>query len=388
MSTDCSDAHSAHSRPRPVTDHRLIAVLMSTGLLLSACGTDDGTPDAPQDSQAAAAGRSAETGDGGTSEEKPQTVAQDLDAPWSLVFFEGTPLVSERDSAKILELSDETPAKTREVTEVDGVAASGEGGLLGLAVAGDSLFAYSTTATGNRIQRFEISGERGSIELGTPTTIVDGIAKADFHNGGRLALGPDDKLYATVGDAGNRSDAQDRDSLSGSILRMDLDGGVPDDNPFPGSLVYSFGHRNAQGLAWDEEGTMYASEFGQDTWDELNVIEPGGNYGWPDVEGIGDREGYLDPLLQWPPEEASPSGIAITGGSVYIACLRGQRLRRVPLADPSAETELLVGEAARLRDAVIAPDGSLWVLTNTTDGRGDPAPEGDRVLRVSVPTPE
>lgn len=389
MSTDCSDAHSAHSRPRPVTDHRLIAVLMSTGLLLSACGTDDGTPDAPQDSQAAAAGRSAETGDGGTSEEKPQTVAQDLDAPWSLVFFEGTPLVSERDSAKILELSDETPAKTREVTEVDGVAASGEGGLLGLAVAGDSLFAYSTTATGNRIQRFEISGERGSIELGTPTTIVDGIAKADFHNGGRLALGPDDKLYATVGDAGNRSDAQDRDSLSGSILRMDLDGGVPDDNPFPGSLVYSFGHRNAQGLAWDEEGTMYASEFGQDTWDELNVIEPGGNYGWPEVEGRAEdsdrtANDYIDPVQQWSTDEASPSGITIAGDAILIANLRGESLRQVPLNDTSTSQTMFAGSFGRIRDVAVAPDNDVWFLTNNTDGRGDPADGDDQILRLPM----
>lgn len=389
MSSDCSDAHSARSRPRPVPDYRIIAVLMSTGLLLSACGAGGGTSDSPQGSQTASTGGSGQSGDGGTSEETPQTVARGLDAPWSMVFFEGSPLISERDSGKILELSDETPAKTREVTEVDGVAASGEGGLLGLAVAGDSLFAYSTTATGNRIQRFEVSGERGSVELGTPTTIVDGIAKADFHNGGRLAVGPDDKLYATVGDAGNQSDAQDRDSLNGSILRMDLDGGIPDDNPFPGSLVYSFGHRNAQGLAWDEEGTMYASEFGQDMWDELNVIDPGGNYGWPEVEGRAEDSGhaandYIDPVQQWSTDEASPSGITVAGDAILIANLRGESLRQVPLADTSTSQTLVAEDFGRIRDVTVAPDGDVWFLTNNTDGRGDPADGDDRILSLPM----
>lgn len=314
------------------------------------------------------------------------TLTTGLQAPWAITFHGETPLLSERDSARILELAPD--GATREVGVIDGVTPGGEGGLLGLAVLEGQLFSYATTGTGNRIERRALRGEPGSLALGPAELVLEAIPSAAHHNGGRLKLGPDQMLYVTTGDAGDRGSAQDLDSLAGKILRLTPDGAVPDDNPFPGSPVYSYGHRNPQGIAWTEDGQLVASEFGQNTWDELNLIEPGGNYGWPDVEGIGDREGYLDPLLQWPPEQASPSGIAITGGSVYIACLRGQRLRRVPLADPSAETELLVGEAARLRDAVIAPDGSLWVLTNTTDGRGDPAPEGDRVLRVSVPTPE
>lgn len=333
MSTDNGHAHTLRARSRAARGAGLIAGLLGISLLLSACSVDDDTS-GPSGPQSSATGGASSPDDEARSGVRPETIARGLEAPWSLVFFEDTPLISERDSGKILELSDDRPAKVREVAQVDGVKASGEGGLLGLAVAGDSLFAYSTSATDNRIQRFDISGEPGSIELGEPSTIVDGIVKASFHNGGRLAIGPDEKLYATVGDAGNQADAQDRDSLNGSILRTDFDGGVPEDNPFPDSLVYSYGHRNAQGLAWDDEGTMYASEFGQDTWDELNFIEPGDNYGWPEVEGIAEEsenspDDCTDPVQQWSTDEASPSGIAVSDDAIFVADLRGESLRRL-----------------------------------------------------------
>ncbi|MDN5685588.1 MAG: PQQ-dependent sugar dehydrogenase [Brachybacterium sp.] len=326
-----------------------------------------------------------------SADESPQTssdqmltsvVTTGLQAPWSIAFSGETALVSERDSARILEIA--ADGATREVGVIDGVEPGGEGGLLGLAVHGGQLFTYLTAADGNRIERRELTGSPGRLGLGDARTVLEGIPSARIHNGGRLAIGPDDMLYATTGDAGDRSSAQDIESLGGKILRMAPDGTAPADNPFPDSLVYSYGHRNCQGIAWAEDGTMYASECGQDTWDELNLIEAGGNYGWPDVEGIAEQEGYRDPLQQWEPAEASPSGIAITGGSLYLANLRGRRLRVVPLTDPSTATELLVGEYRRLRDVVLAPDGALWVLTNTTDGRGDPAEEGDRIVRVEI----
>ena len=178
--------------------------------------------------------------------------------------------------------------------------------------------------------------------------------------------------------------AQDLDALSGKILRLTPEGEVPADNPFDDSPVYSYGHRNPQGIAWDAEGGMYASEFGQDTWDELNVIEPGGNYGWPEVEGIADDGDYIDPVQQWRPETASPSGIAVTGSSIVIANLRGERLRTVPLDDLTAGTEQFVGEFGRLRDVVVGPGGDAWILTNNTDGRGDPSDGDDRILRLSL----
>lgn len=195
-----------------------------------------------------------------------------------------TALISERDDGDILELLDS--GATRLVGTVPGVRSTGEAGLLGLAVdARGRLYAYSTGAEGNRVQRFDLIGTPGTLALGPGQTVVDRIPSASSHDGGRIAFGPDGMLYATVGDAGRSSDAQDVSSLGGKILGMTPDGDAPADNPFPGSLVFSLGHRNPQGIAWAADGTMFATEFAQNTWDELNVVTPGGNYGWPEVEG-------------------------------------------------------------------------------------------------------
>lgn len=309
----------------------------------------------------------------------PEVVAEGLEAPWSVAFHDQTTLISERDSTRILELDGD--GVTREIGSVDEVDPTGEGGLLGITVSDGYLYAYSTARAENRIERYELTGEPGALGLGSAESILAGIPAASHHNGGRIAFGPDGFLYATAGDAGNTGSAQDLEALSGKILRMTPEGDVPEDNPFEDSLVYSYGHRNPQGIGWAEDGAMYASEFGQDTWDELNVIKPGGNYGWPEVEGIGENEEFIDPVQQWEPAEASPSGITVTEGSIYIANLRGERLIEVPLSDVSKSTMHLVGEHGRLRDTVVAPDDSLWVLTNNTDGRGDPGPKDDRILR-------
>jgi glucose/arabinose dehydrogenase len=240
--------------------------------------------------------------------------------------------------------------------------ARGESGLLGLALDGQRrLYAYSTGPDGNRIQRFDLTGQPGSLGLGPAETIIDGLPSASYHDGGRIAFGPDGMLYATVGDAGRRDDAQDLDSLGGKILRMTPDGDVPADNPFPGTLVYSYGHRNPQGLAWAADGTMFASEFGQNTWDELNIITPGGNYGWPYFEGIGGDDRYLDPVQQSSPAQASPSGMTIVGGTIFIANLRGQVLRAVPVADPPrppTTTPVSTGASATPRGPRTATCGS------------------------------
>jgi glucose/arabinose dehydrogenase len=350
---------------------KIAAVLLAGMLAVAAASCAEDRP-GPFDGSG-----SANTGTGSAS-----AVASGLEAPWSIAFFEGTPLVSERDSARILELDGE--GRTREVAVVDGVAGGGEGGLLGIAVREGYLYAYFTAGEENRIERFAIEGEAGALRLGEPEMVFGGIPSAGFHNGGRIAFGPDGMLYATTGDAGDRENAQDPGSLAGKILRMTPEGGVPSDNPFPESPVYSLGHRNPQGIAWGSDGTMYASEFGQDAWDELNVIEAGENYGWPEVEGIAGREEFVDPVQQWTPEEASPSGIAVVGETIYVANLRGQRLRAVPIGDLTSSTEYFTGEYGRLRDVTVAPDGALWLLTNNTDGRGDPGPEDDRILAANL----
>lgn len=314
-------------------------------------------------------------------------VGQGFDAPWSVAFYGETPILSERDTGRVLEL--DPSGVGREMATIEQVNARGEGGLLGLAVLDEYLFAYLTTASDNRILRFPIEGMAGTLSLGDPAEILTGIPAASYHNGGRIGIGPDGMLYATTGDAGDTSTSQNLDSLAGKILRMTPDGDVPADNPFADSLVWSYGHRNPQGIGWGPDGTMYASEFGQNTWDELNVIEPGGNYGWPEAEGIaggsdkaGDG-GFIDPVQQWPTNEASPSGIAVTENAIYIANLRGERLRMVPLADLSDSREFFVGEFGRLRDVELTPGGGLWVLTNNTDGRGTPGADDDRILEVS-----
>lgn len=358
------------------------SLLIASALALAGCAAPGPTP-APVPTPESAESDVATT--------LTTVVATGLNAPWSIAFHGEAALVSERDSARIVEI---TPTGgVREVARIDGVRPGGEGGLLGLAVHDGMLYTYFTSddftsddgaRSENRIERRPIAGDPGALALGDAETVLDGIPAAGNHNGGRIAFGPDGMLYATTGDAGDRGSAQDPGALSGKILRLTPDGAVPDDNPFPGSPVYTLGHRNPQGIAWTEDGTMYASEFGQDTWDELNEIVAGGNYGWPEVEGIAGREGFVDPVQQWAPSTASPSGIAVMDDEIVIANLRGERLRIVPLADTATAFEMHGGAYGRLRDAVVAPDGSVWVLTNNTDGRGDPRDGDDHVLRLDL----
>jgi len=320
----------------------------------------------------------------------PAEIATGLQAPWSMVRLEsGSTLISERDSGVIRELG--ADGELREVATIDGVAPQGEGGLLGLEVVGDQLFAYLTTADDNRIESFELRGEPGSYELGPADEVLTGIAKAGNHNGGRIKVGPDGMLYATVGDASDTASAQDPDSLNGKILRMELDGSVPSDNPTAGSLVYSMGHRNPQGIAWDADGRLWAAEFGQDTWDELNLIEPGGNYGWPVVEGIADDPDYIDPEYQWATDDASPSGLAFVDDTLFMAALKGERLW-VIYPDREAGVDAVAyfngpeGDDGygRIRDVIPGPDGSVWLMTNNTDGRGSPQQGDDRIVEVQL----
>jgi glucose/arabinose dehydrogenase len=308
----------------------------------------------------------------------PETVATGLEAPWGLAFLpDGSALVAERDSGKVLRVRTGA-AEPEEVLTVPGVSAAGEGGLLGLAVAPDHaetgwVYAYYTAADDNRIARFKLDG-------GDPDVIFDGIDKAGIHNGGRIAFGPDKMLYVGTGDAGDGSASQDAGDTNGKILRLTPDGKPAPGNPEAGSPVWSTGHRNVQGLAWTADGTMYGIEFGQNRFDEVNKIEPGANYGWPEVEGKGDRDEFTDPIVTWSTDDASPSGAAIAGDTLYVAALRGQRLWTVPLGggEPKAE---LSGRYGRLRSVAVAPDGALWLTTSNTDGRGDVQDGDDRILR-------
>jgi glucose/arabinose dehydrogenase len=308
-----------------------------------------------------------------------RAAATGLEAPWGVAFLpDGTALVTERDSTRIVSVTPE--GRVTETNRIGEADPGGEGGLLGIALsptyAQDRwVYVYYTARDDNRIARLRL-GER-------PQPVLTGIPKAANHNGGRIAFGPDGMLYAGTGDAGQRDRAQDRASLGGKILRITPDGRPPADNPFGDSPVFSYGHRNVQGLAWDSRGQLYASEFGQNRYDELNRIEAGGNYGWPEVEGVGDDDRFIDPIATWRTSDASPSGIAIRQDRVYMACLRGRRLYRIGTDGRDVEA-LLVGEYGRLRAVAEAPDGSLWVLTSNRDGRGSPGPDDDQILRLTL----
>lgn len=307
------------------------------------------------------------------------TIAEGLDDPWSVAFLpDGSALVSENNTGLIKQLKDgRTIAAVPVPAELE---TTGEGGLLGLAVSQDfakdnRLFVYFTTPQDNRVLSYH--WEDG--ELTDGREVVTGIPKSRIHNGGRLEFGPDGYLYISTGEAGQRELSQDLASLGGKILRVTRDGSPAPGNPFPDSPVYSYGHRNVQGMAWDSEGRMWASEFGPDRDDELNLIEAGKNYGWPEVTGAPGDDRFVDAAVVWPSTaEASPSGLAIVDDVAWLAALRGERLWRVQLSGDKAgkPSALLQGEYGRLRDVEAAPDGRLWVLTNG----GNP----DRILAVSV----
>jgi glucose/arabinose dehydrogenase len=316
---------------------------------------------------------------------EPVVIASGLDAPWSILRLPGgATLISERDTALVRELLPD--GSLRDAASLNGVRPSGEGGLLGLAHlsddTGDWVYAYFTAGSDNRIVRMPLTGSAGSHGLGPAEDVLTGIPAAGNHNGGRLGFGPDGMLYATAGDAGVPSRAQDLGSLAGKILRMTPSGGVPSDNPFD-NLVYSYGHRNPQGIAWDSAGQLWASEFGQNTWDELNQVTAGGNYGWPEVEGRGGGPAFTDPVQQWATDEASPSGLAAVGDTLFMAGLRGQRMWRIHPSTAAVDNWFL-NSFGRLRDAVPGPDGTLWFVSNNTDGRGNPAPGDDRLYQVQV----
>jgi glucose/arabinose dehydrogenase len=361
-----------------------MAVASVVLLVTAACAVGDDDPPGeavtPRGSPSVSSSGPSEEPAGG----EPQVagvVADSFVSPWGLAFLpDGGALVSERDTALIKRIA--ADGGVTDVGEIPGVQPGGEGGLLGIAYRDGQLYAYFTSDDDNRIVRlpYDVGG------LGEAQVLVDGIPAAGNHNGGRLAFGPDGMLYAGTGDAGQRASSQDPESLGGKILRMTPDGQVPADNPFPGSYVWSLGHRNVQGLAFDDHGRLWASEFGQNTFDELNVIEPGANYGWPEVEGAGGAPDFVDPVATWSTGEASPSGIAVHDNAIYMAALAGQRLWQIPISDGGAgqPRPFFVQEYGRLRTIEPAPDGSLWLVTSNTDRRGSPRDGDDQILRLAV----
>lgn len=374
---------------------------------------------------------------------EPETIVSGLRAPWEVLFLpDGQALVDERDTGTILQIgrdySVSQVAFTRTTPPCEKFC---EGGTLGMAYAADradgllSLFVFLTTDKDNRILKYDLDNVDGNWQLSNKRVLLSGIdrsGKSTTHNGGRLAIGPDGKLWVSLGDAGQLgATSQNWNRLGGSVLRVNLDGTVPSDNPRPGSYVWAKGLRDTQGMAWDNYGNMWTTEFGQDTWDELNLMQKGKNYGWPIAEGNykyvptvldpgkpdsngqgtaespapkpeipdmpSDQELFTDPrytppVLTWHPADAACSGITFVEGSLISACLRGGKLWVIPVKGDKQLGEPLpyfTGQFGRLRKAAVAPDGSLWILTSNKDGRGGWSKGGenwldDRILRVEL----
>jgi len=374
-----------------------IMVGMYLGALIGCAGAVTPPPAQPIDSQSTA-----------LSGIQLKDFVTNLDVPWEMVFVpDGRIFVTERPG-KIVVIKD-GKVQSEPWISLD-VAAVGEGGLLGMALDpefSENNYAYvaetypvSPAKFQNRLVRLHEDPATGKGVV--DKVILDGAAGNIFHDGGRVKFGPDGKLYWTVGEAGNPELAQDLSSLNGKILRLNPDGTIPVDNPFPGSPVYSYGHRNPEGIAWEPgTGWLYETEHGPsggfygEGQDEVNYIEPGKNYGWPVIHGVQSKEGMVNPMIQSGENETwAPSGCTFVKGgpwegSFLFAGLRGETLYRavIDVSDPSEVTSLekyLVGQYGRLRDVVQGPDGTLYILTNNTDGRGNPRPGDDRILQLTL----
>jgi len=428
-------------RKDPLFEFIVVGALLLGGVFAFGSGTDESAANIPGTSEVDPKQKVSYVVPTG----KTQTLVSGLKAPWELVFLpDGQAILNERDTGSILLVS-----KDLKVSKIGFTRTSPpcerfcEGGTLGMATAADrfggklSLFVFLTTTRDNRILKYDLNtNDLGQWTLANKRVLIKGIersGKSTTHNGGRLAIGPDRKLWVSLGDSGMKgATSQNWEKLAGSVLRMNLDGSIPEDNP-RGSYVWAKGLRDTQGMAWDNFGNMWTTEFGEDTWDELNLMEKGKNYGWPKAEGLykfvetplepgnlgsnaqgtaekpapkptistmpSTQELFTDsrfapPVLTWNPAEAACSGIIFVKGSLISACLRGGKLWVIPVAGDKKlgqPKEFFKGKFGRLRKATLAPDGTLWLLTSNKDGRGGWSsgggnPSDDRIIRVPLKT--
>ncbi len=310
-----------------------------------------------------------------------KVIVENLQIPWEIAFLpNGEILVTER-SGKLKKIGQE-----EDVFPVENVEHRGEGGLLGMALHPDFsknswIYLYFTTRTDNRVERYNLENE-GLMER---VVIISDIPRGMTHNGGRIAFGPDNYLYITTGDAGTPHLSQDLDSLAGKILRLNDDGSVPQDNPF-NSPVWSYGHRNPQGLAWDEQGNLWSTEHGPVARDEINLIERGENYGWPDSVGDTIEPGTVGPVLHSGMNTWAPSGAIYYQGSLFFAGLRGSSLYQAFINEDDLQISGLIDhfnqEFGRIRSVALGPDGFIYIITSNTDGRGIPRLGDDKIIRI------
>lgn len=331
---------------------------------------------------------------------RSNVVLENLNIPWSIAFLDDKDAVMTERNGSLSLVSLNGKAQKREIEQI-AINADGEGGLLGVAVhpnfnKNNFIYIYFTYGQGsnilNKVERYEF--DRENVSLSNRRTIIDKIPGNQNHNGGRLKFGPDKKLYIATGDAQEPQLSQDRDSLAGKVLRLNDDGSIPKDNPFDDSPVYSLGHRNPQGMAWHPEtNDMYATEHGQSANDEVNKIEAGKNYGWPDIIGSSDDSKFTNPVLTSGSETWAPSGADFYEGTgrynnnLFFAALRGNHVHSVNFgtgAEIIDDKKLFEESYGRVRDVVFGPDDALYILTSNRDGRGNPVSNDDRLIKISL----
>jgi glucose/arabinose dehydrogenase len=318
-----------------------------------------------------------------------EVVAENLKIPWELAFLPGGEMLVTERPGNLLRIG-----KDKKVIKIDGVNHLGEGGLLGLALhpkyeENNQIYLYFTSRENgnliNRVERYKLNGDK----LTEKKEILSGIPASSNHDGGRIKFGPDGYLYITTGDAENPASAQDKNALSGKILRIDTEGAKAPDNPY-GNLTYSYGHRNSQGIVWDDKGNLWATEHGpsggQTGNDEINLIKKGLNYGWPDIKGVSKKSGMESPIAESGTKDTwAPGGMVFYGGSLFFAGLRGEALYQAKIISENnlALSAHFKSDFGRLRTVIIGPDGYFYILTNNTDGRGDPNSGDDRIIKFN-----
>ncbi|MFU1788339.1 PQQ-dependent sugar dehydrogenase [Mammaliicoccus sciuri] len=367
---------------------RLMISAISASFILSACSNDSNeeTEDKGKQTQNEMEHEQSQSDDNQERKETKgiETVAQGLDIPWSIARSDDVFYLSERPG-KIIKIDGNK--KTEQQVDLDKeVSTAAEAGLLGFVLAPDfkdskeayAYYTYEDNNQFNRIVKLKLENDTWKED----EVLIDKIPSGQYHHGGRLKIGPDDKLYATTGDASDEQNAQDKDTLGGKILRINLDGSKPKDNPISNSYVYSYGHRNPQGIVWTPDGQMYASEHGNQANDEINEIKEGQNYGWPVIEGNEENDNMETPIFTSGLDDTwAPSGIAFKDGIIYSAALRGEGIMKFDVEKD--EMKKVATKYGRIRDVYIVND-DLYFVSNNTDGRGNPSQNDDKMYKVSL----
>ncbi len=367
---------------------RLMISAISASFILSACSNDsrDETEDKGKQTQNEMEHEQSQSDDNQDRKETKgiETVAQGLDTPWSIARSNDVFYLSERPG-KIIKIVGNKKTEQQVDLEKE-VSTAAEAGLLGFVLAPDfkdsqeayAYYTYEDNGQFNRIVKLKLENDTWKEE----EVLIDKIPSGQYHHGGRLKIGPDDKLYATTGDASDEQNAQDKDTLGGKILRINLDGSKPKDNPMSNSYVYSYGHRNPQGIVWTPDGQMYASEHGNQANDEINEIKEGHNYGWPVIEGNEENNNMETPIFTSGSDDTwAPSGIAFKDGIIYSAALRGEGIMKFDVEKD--EMKKVATKYGRIRDVYIV-NNDLYFVSNNTDGRGNPSQNDDKMYKVSL----